>query len=81
MCDIVLQVNDTILHGASPIPKNLLGDIQDDFPNHFTALASRPKVAGENVNLRVWTWAGFQDLDLPVNTFMTNFYGSIVCTV
>jgi hypothetical protein len=80
-CDIMLQVNDTILHGASPIPKNLLGDIQDDFPNHFIALASRPKLAGDDVQLRVWTWAGFQDLDLPVNTFMANFYGSIVCTV
>ena len=80
-CDIILQVNDTILHGASPIPKNLLGDIQDDFPNHFIALASRPKLAGDDVQLRVWTWAGFQDLDLPVDTFMANFYGSIVCTV
>jgi hypothetical protein len=78
--DIVLQVNDVILHGASPIPAGLLGDVQDDFPNHFVALASRPTVAGDTLQCRVWTWAGFQDLKLPVHTFMANFYGSIVCT-
>lgn len=80
-CDIILQVNDVILHGASPVPAGLLGEIQDDFPNHFIALASRPAVVKDAVHCRVWTWAGFQDLELPVDRFMTNFYGSIVCTI
>ncbi len=80
-CDVVLQVNDVILHGASPIPPGLLKDIRDDFPNHFIALASKPAVADDALRCRVWTWAGFQDLDMPADRFMSNYYGAIVCTV
>jgi hypothetical protein len=80
-CDIVLQINDVILHGASPIPSRLLADVQDDFPNHFVALATQPSVSGDTVRLRVWTWAGFQDLELPVSRFLANYYGAIVCSV
>jgi hypothetical protein len=46
-CDIILQVNDVILHGASPIPPGLIADIRDDFPNHFIALESKPSVVGD----------------------------------
>jgi hypothetical protein len=77
----VLQVNDTILHGASPIPSGLLGDVQDDFPNHFIAQASKFAVVGGNVRGRVWTWAGYQDLELPQQKLLDNYYGAIVCTV
>ena len=80
-CDVVLQVNDLILHGASPIPPGLLADVRDDFPNHFIALASRPALVGDALRCRVWTWAGFQELDLPADRFMANYYGAIVCTV
>jgi hypothetical protein len=80
-CDIVLQVNDVVLHGASPIPPGLLRDIRDDFPNHFIALESRPTLVDDALRCRVWTWAGFQDLDMPVDRFMCNYYGAIVCTV
>jgi hypothetical protein len=80
-CDIVLQVNDIFLKGASPVPAGLAGEIADDFPNHFIALASKLTIAGGNLRGRVWTWAGLQDLDLPPDRFMTNYYGAIVCTV
>jgi hypothetical protein len=79
-CDIVLQVNDIILQGRSPIPPGLIADVRDDFPNHFIALESRPSVVGDAVHCRVWTWAGFQDLNMPVDRFVANFYGGIVCT-
>jgi hypothetical protein len=79
-CDVVLQINDVILHGGSPAPKGLPGAIGEEFPNHFVALASPVSVSGDDVGLRVWTWGGFQDLEMPVKRFMDNYYGAIVCT-
>jgi hypothetical protein len=79
-CDIILQVNDIILDGASPIPPGLIADVRDDFPNHFIALETKPSVVDDVVHCRVWTWGGFQDLATPVDRFMANYYGGIVCT-
>jgi hypothetical protein len=80
-CDVVLQINDLILHGSNPVPPGLVGEIADDFPNHFVALASRPRVSAGRVSCRVWTWAAYQDLDLTVDRFLANYYGAVVCTV
>jgi hypothetical protein len=80
-CDVILQINDLILHGANPVPPGLVGEIADDFPNHFVAMASKPRVSAGHLRCRVWTWAGFQDLDLPVDRFLANYYGAIVGSV
>ncbi len=80
-CDVVLYVNDVILHGSLPVPPGLVGSVRDDFPNHFIALETPLVLDGDTLHGRVWTWAGFQDLALPRDRFLTNYYGAIVCTV
>jgi hypothetical protein len=78
--DIVLEINDAFLHGANPIPPGLLGEVQDDYPNHFVVLTNRFRHHGDHLRGRVWTWASHQDIDVPEQTLLTNYYGAIVCT-
>jgi hypothetical protein len=38
--DVILDINDGFLPGASPAPKGIVGDLERDQPNHFVALVS-----------------------------------------
>jgi hypothetical protein len=80
-CDVILNINDGFLPGASPAPKGIAGDLAGDQPNHFVALATPLTVSGSNIQGRIWTWAGFRDLDVPSARFMDSYYGAIVCDV
>jgi hypothetical protein len=80
-CDVILDINDGFLPGASPAPKGIVGDLERDQPNHFVALVSPLAVSGETIRGRIWTWAGVRDLELPAAQFMSSYYGAIVGVV
>lgn len=48
------------------------------FPNHYVVLLKKPVIDQKNVKLSVWSWGGTYDLNVPITTFESNYYGAVI---
>jgi hypothetical protein len=56
------------------------GDILNWFPNHWLMLTEKMTLTGNIIKMKFWSWGGYHEMTLTVDSFNDDFFGYVKAT-